>query len=102
MRRWSRSRWTPETVRRAVDDEGNQVHLLAAATHSDSLVLAQVEVGAKTGEIPMFAPLLDQLTDLGVDLSEMVITTDALPMSTKASTVTTVPAGSSSATRAAS
>ena len=67
-----------KTVRGAVDDEGNQTHLLAAATHSDSLVLAQVEVGAKTNEIPMFAPLLDQLTDLGADLSEMVITADAL------------------------
>jgi predicted transposase YbfD/YdcC len=42
------------------------------------LVLTQVEVGAKTNEIPMFAPLLDQLADIGVDLSEMVITADAL------------------------
>ncbi len=67
-----------KTVRGAVDAEGNQVHLLAAATHPDSLVLAQAEVGAKTNEIPMFAPLLDQLTDLGADLSEMVITADAL------------------------
>jgi len=41
-RRWSRSRWTPETVRGAIDAEGNQVHLLAAATHQDSLVLGQV------------------------------------------------------------
>ena len=54
MRRWSR--WTPETVRGAVDDEGNQVHLLAAATHSDSLVLAQVEVGTKTNEVRREAP----------------------------------------------
>jgi len=67
-----------KTVRGAVDEEGNQVHLLAAATHTDSLVLAQVEVGAKTNEIPMFAPLLDQLADVGGDLSEMVITADAL------------------------
>ncbi len=67
-----------KTVRGAIDAEGNQVHLLAAATHTDSLVLAQVEVGAKTNEIPMFAPLLDQLADRGADLSEMVITADAL------------------------
>jgi predicted transposase YbfD/YdcC len=67
-----------KTVRGAVDAQGNQVHLLAAATHQDSLVLAQVEVGAKTNEIPMFAPLLDQLANVGVDLSEMVITVDAL------------------------
>jgi predicted transposase YbfD/YdcC len=67
-----------KTVRGAVDAEGAQMHLMAAATHADSLVLAQVEVGAKTNEIPMFAPLLDQLADLGADLSEMVITADAL------------------------
>ncbi|MGH3874725.1 MAG: ISAs1 family transposase [Pseudonocardiaceae bacterium] len=67
-----------KTVRGAVDADGAQMHLLAAATHTDSLVLAQVEVGAKTNEIPMFAPLLDQLADLGADLSEMVITADAL------------------------
>ncbi|MGH3711293.1 MAG: ISAs1 family transposase, partial [Pseudonocardiaceae bacterium] len=66
------------TVRGAIDDEGNQMHLMAAVTHTDSLALAQVEVGAKTNEIPMFAPLLDRLTDLGTDLSEMVITADAL------------------------
>ena len=50
-----------KTVRGATDAEGNQAHLLAAATHHDALVLGQVEVGAKTNEIPMFAPLLDQL-----------------------------------------
>ena len=75
---WSRSRWTPETVRGATDAEGNQIHLLAAATHAQSLVLGQVEVGAKTGEIPMFARLLDTLADAGVDLSQTVITADAL------------------------
>ncbi|MGH3901595.1 MAG: ISAs1 family transposase [Pseudonocardiaceae bacterium] len=67
-----------KTVRGAVDADGAQMHLLAAATHQDSLVLAQVEVGAKTNEIPLFAPLLDQLADLGADLSDMVITADAL------------------------
>ena len=75
---WSRSRWTPETVRGATDAEGNQTHLLAAATHQDSLVLGQVEVGAKTNEIPMFAPLLETLAAAGVDLGEVVITADAL------------------------
>jgi hypothetical protein len=38
----------------------------------------RVEVGAKTNEIPMFAPLLDTLLDAGVDLSNAVITADAL------------------------
>lgn len=67
-----------KTVRGATDPEGNQVHLLAAATHTDGLVLGQVEVGAKTNEIPMFAPLLDSLADAGVDLARTVITADAL------------------------
>jgi hypothetical protein len=46
-----------KTVRAAIDSDGNQVHLLAAATHGEQLVLGQVEVGAKSNEIPMFAPL---------------------------------------------
>ena len=67
-----------KTVRGATDTEGNQVHLLAAATHRDALVLGQVEVGAKTNEIPMFAPLLEGLAEAGVDLAHTVITVDAL------------------------
>ncbi len=67
-----------KTVRGAVDAEGNQTHLLAAATHQDALVLGQVEVGAKTNEIPMFAPLLETLAATGVDLATTVITADAL------------------------
>ena len=67
-----------KTVRGATDLEGNQVHLLAAATHQDCLVLGQVEVGAKTNEVPMFAPLLDGLADAGLDLARTVVTADAL------------------------
>jgi DDE family transposase len=67
-----------KSVRGALDNQGNQVHLLAAATHDDSLVLGQVEVGAKSNEIPMFAPLLDSLTGAGVDLTRTVITAEAL------------------------
>jgi predicted transposase YbfD/YdcC len=67
-----------KTVRGAVDAGGQQPHLLAAATHDDQLVLAQVEVGAKSNEIPMFAPLLDQLAATGVELNRVVITADAL------------------------
>jgi hypothetical protein len=40
----------------AVDAQGNQVHLLAAAAHQNSLVLAQVEVGAKTNVARREAP----------------------------------------------
>jgi predicted transposase YbfD/YdcC len=67
-----------KTVRGAIDAEGNQTHLLAAATHDNALVVGQVEVGAKTNEIPMFAPLLDRLADAGIELADTVITADAL------------------------
>ncbi len=42
-----------KSVRGALDTQGNQVHLLAAANHQDALVDGQVEVGAKSNEIPM-------------------------------------------------
>lgn len=61
-----------KTVRGAKDSEGNQMHLLAAMTHA-GLVAGQVEVGAKTNEIPMLSELLDNL-----DITETVITADAL------------------------
>jgi predicted transposase YbfD/YdcC len=67
-----------KTLRGAVDDDGHQTHLLAAATHGQQLVLGQVEVGAKTNEVPMFAPLIDQLAATGVDPARLVITADAL------------------------
>jgi hypothetical protein len=71
-----------KAVRGATDAEGNQVHLLAAATHDDALVVGQVEVGAKSNEIPQFAPLLDTLAAAGVDLAHTVITADALHIAT--------------------
>jgi predicted transposase YbfD/YdcC len=61
-----------KTLRGAKDSEGNQVHLLAAMTHT-ALVAGQVEVGAKTNEIPMLSELLDDL-----DINATVITADAL------------------------
>jgi predicted transposase YbfD/YdcC len=67
-----------KTLRGAVDDDGHQTHLLAAATHGQQLVLGQVEVGAKTNEVPMFAPLIDQLAVTGIDPARLVITADAL------------------------
>src|SRR5258706_136795 len=60
-------------VRGAVDGDGNAPHLLAAATHGQALVLAQVDVHHKTHEIPMFAPLLDS-----IDITGMLITADCL------------------------
>jgi predicted transposase YbfD/YdcC len=67
-----------KTVRGAVAADGAQVHLMAAATHGDQLVLGQVDVSAKTNEIPMFAPLIDQLAATGIDPARLVITADAL------------------------
>jgi len=60
-------------VRGAVDADGNAPHLLAAATHQQGLVLAQIDVHHKTNEIPMFAPLLDTMNIAG-----MLITADCL------------------------
>ncbi|MGN9844457.1 ISAs1 family transposase [Nonomuraea sp. H19] len=49
------------------------VHLLAATRHDTQIVVAQRQVEAKSNEIPAFTPLLS-----GLDLSSVVITTDAL------------------------
>jgi predicted transposase YbfD/YdcC len=57
----------------ARDADGNAPHLLAAATHDQGLVLAQIDVHHKTNEIPMFAPLLD-----AIDITGMLITADCL------------------------
>jgi predicted transposase YbfD/YdcC len=62
-----------KTVRGAKDTHGNQVHLLAAATHADRLVLAQTDVSVKTNEIPMLPVVLDKL-----DLTKVVVTADPL------------------------
>jgi predicted transposase YbfD/YdcC len=62
-----------KTLRGALDAEGHQVHLLAAATHQHALVLAQTDVAAKTNEIPMFPELLD-----GLDIAGLTVTADAL------------------------
>ena len=48
-------------------------HLLAALDHAHGVVLGQVDVEAKTNEIPMFATLLDH-----IDLAGAVITADAM------------------------
>ena len=48
-------------------------HLLAALDHAHGVVLGQVEVGAKTNEIPLFTTLCDRL-----DIQDAVITADAL------------------------
>jgi predicted transposase YbfD/YdcC len=70
-----------KAVRGALDADGEQTHLLAAATHGEQLGLlavGQVQVGVKSNEIPQFAPLISGLAATGVDPSNIVITADAL------------------------
>ncbi|WP_072690730.1 ISAs1 family transposase [Rhodococcus marinonascens] len=62
-----------KTLRGARDAAGCLTHLLAALDHSSGVVLGQLEVGAKTNEIPMLTDLLDPL-----DLTDAVVTADAL------------------------
>ncbi|MDZ7918034.1 MAG: ISAs1 family transposase [Rhodococcus sp. (in: high G+C Gram-positive bacteria)] len=62
-----------KTVRGAVDVDRTQPHLLAAMDHNTGVVIGQVEVGAKTNEIPMLTALLDP-----IDIAGTVITLDAM------------------------
>jgi predicted transposase YbfD/YdcC len=50
------------------------VHLLAALDHATGVVVAQVDVDAKTNEIPCFTTVLDQIEDL----NGTVVTADAM------------------------
>ncbi len=47
-----------KAVRGAIGPDGRMPYLLAAATHGESVVIAERLVGAKTNEVPEFAPLL--------------------------------------------
>ncbi|KHJ73622.1 ISAs1 family transposase [Rhodococcus sp. Chr-9] len=62
-----------KTLRGAKDAAGHLTHLLAAMDHNSGVVLGQVEVGAKTNEIPLIVDLL-----AGLDLTDVVVTADAL------------------------
>ncbi|WTK18290.1 ISAs1 family transposase (plasmid) [Streptomyces sp. NBC_01525] len=63
-------------LRGAVRANGSRVFVLSAVRHHDALTAALREIGAKTNEIPEFAPLLDTLDDQ--DLTGSVVTVDAL------------------------
>jgi predicted transposase YbfD/YdcC len=54
-------------------DAAAQRHLLTVFDHTHGIVLGQVDVDAKTNEVPMLPVLLDQ-----VELAGMVVTADAL------------------------
>ena len=47
-----------KAVRGAIGDDGQIPYLLGAATHGESAVIAERLVGAKSNEVPEFAPLL--------------------------------------------
>jgi predicted transposase YbfD/YdcC len=61
-----------KTLRGTCDETGQGVHLLAAMTHDDGIVVSQQEVDGKTNEITRFQPLLT------VDLAGVVVTADAI------------------------
>ncbi|MFH9193493.1 hypothetical protein [Streptomyces globisporus] len=60
--------------RGAARARGRKIRLLAAVEHNTGLVLAQFDVGEKTGETTCFQPLLDTVADL----AGTVVTSDAL------------------------
>jgi predicted transposase YbfD/YdcC len=62
-----------KTLRGSAHSGEDGRHLLAALDHAHGAVLGQVEVGAKTNEIPMFPALLDR-----IEVSSAVITADAM------------------------
>jgi Transposase DDE domain len=64
-------------VGRGGDTDGQVPYLLAAATHGESVVLAERLIGAKTNEVPEFAPLLRGLADRIGGVGGCVFTMDA-------------------------
>ena len=83
--RWAQARTAPgpggrrvmavdgKTLRGSGHGGHNSCHLLAALDHAHGVVLGQVEVGAKTNEIPLFTTLCDR-----IEIQGAVITADAL------------------------
>jgi predicted transposase YbfD/YdcC len=65
-----------KAVRGAVGTDGAIPYLLAAATHGESVVIAERLIGAKSNEVPEFAPLLREL-NTQIPLAGHVITADA-------------------------
>jgi predicted transposase YbfD/YdcC len=58
--------------------DGRQVHLLAAYDTSTGIVLAQVQIAAKSNEIPAFTPLLHQVKAVLGSLNGVLVVADAL------------------------
>ena len=66
-----------KAVRGAIGEDGQVPYLLAAATHEESVVLAERLIGAKTNEVPEFAPLLRGLAGRVGGVGGCVFTMDA-------------------------
>lgn len=62
-----------KTLKASARKGERQVHLLSALLHHEQVVLAQVQVDAKSNEIPAVEPLLKPL-----DIQEAVVTADAM------------------------
>jgi predicted transposase YbfD/YdcC len=58
--------------------DGRQVHQLSAYDTTDGVVLAQVQIPAKSNEIPAFTPLLEQVAARLGSLNNVVFVADAL------------------------
>jgi predicted transposase YbfD/YdcC len=58
--------------------DGRQVHLLSAYDTSTGIVLAQVQIPAKSNEIPAFTPLLDRVAAQLGSLAGVLFVADAL------------------------
>jgi hypothetical protein len=58
--------------------DGRQVHLLSAYDTAAGVVLAQVQIAAKSDEIPAFAPLVDQVAAQLGSLEGVLFVADAL------------------------
>jgi predicted transposase YbfD/YdcC len=94
LARWLRARATPVVVAGlrwrlviAVDGkvergarlpDGRQVHLLSAYDTSTGIVLAQVQIAAKSNEIPAFTPLLRRVAAHLGSLTDVLVVADAL------------------------
>lgn len=63
-----------KAMRGAIGPDGQIPYLLAAATHGESVVIAERLIGVKTNEVPEFQPLL---RDLPVPVGGCVFTMDA-------------------------
>jgi predicted transposase YbfD/YdcC len=62
-----------KTLRGSAQDDQPGRHLLAALDHTHGVVVGQVDIEAKTNEIPMFSTLMDR-----IDLADAVVTADAM------------------------